>query len=335
MARVIAVRDPTPASLEECIEALSTWGFDPAEEESLSHAANWLKRLGNNTRFLGDALVDMLAGRGPAAMDAPMMQASGGNRIMLAPPGRGKFIISAEIWPSIDEHALRASGPEAVGYGIVRDHNFDFLTLGYFGPGIAVDDYEYDYQSVTGWRGEPVMLRPLGRSRLEPGRLVHYRAHHDILCLHPPESLSATLTLSHTHAVHGWLDHYVFERRKGSAGAFRVAEALGHGPSETFLRIAVALGGEEASDLARQFGRHHPSDRMRLTAWRALAGVAANDAARDEVWREAEGSGSRLVSQAAKRARGDPAFAAKSPRTGSAGANAVPALTPSAGGVDS
>ena len=63
MARVIPTRDPTPASLEECIEALTTWGFDPYEEESVSHAANWLQRLGNDAHFLGDALVDLLADR--------------------------------------------------------------------------------------------------------------------------------------------------------------------------------------------------------------------------------------------------------------------------------
>jgi hypothetical protein len=304
MAEVIPVRDPTPASLEECVDALATWGFDPGEEESLSHAANWLKRLGNDGHFLGDALVDMLAERGREEAGVRATQGMGPNRIVLALPDRGNFIISADIWPSAADHALRASGPQALGYGIVRDHNFDFLNLGYFGPGCEIDDYEYDSGSITGWQGEAVTLRPLGRSRMTTGHLVHYRARRDVHCQHPPESMSVTLTLSHAHASQGWFDHYIFERRKGRAGAFRIARVLGHGPSETFLRVAVALGGEEARDLAYRFGKHHPSDRMRLTAWRALSSAEPDREARDAIWREAERSGSRAVAEAAKRQRG-------------------------------
>ncbi len=69
------------------------------------------------------------------------------------------------------------------------------------------------------------------------------------------------------------------------------------------MRIAVGLGGDEAIDLAEVFARRHPSDRMRLTALDAQAGVL-EPAARDELWRRAEGAGSRLVAMEAKRRRG-------------------------------
>lgn len=300
MARLISSSDPTTTSLEECCEALAIWGFDPAEEESLSHAANWLKRLGNDRNFFGDMLVERLTGRDPLGAEGPAMQGAGPNRFVLAPPGRGNFSITADIWPAAEETALRASGPTAFGYGQAHDHNFDFVSLGYFGPGCEVDDYEYDYEAVAGWSGEPVALRPLGRSRLAPGRLVHYRAHHDIHTQHAPASLSVTLTLTHAHAAQGWRDHYLFDLEAG-----QIIRTLGHGPSETFLRIAVALGGEEARDLARDFGRSHPSDRMRVQAWRALASVAGDDAAQDALWREAEGGGSRFVAATAANYRSE------------------------------
>jgi len=69
-----------------------------------------------------------------------------------------------------------------------------------------------------------------------------------------------------------------------------------------FLRIAVGLGSREARDLADRFARTHPSDRMRLTALEAQAGVL-DVAERDELWRRAEGSGSRLVALEARRWR--------------------------------
>lgn len=296
MARVIENLDPTTASLAQTCEALRVWGFDPAEEESVSHAASGLRRLGNDRDFLGDMLIDVLSGRPSASriMADPVEP----NRIVLAPPGRGNFSISASIWPSADDPVVRASGQGAFAYGLAHDHNHDFLTLGYFGPGPEFDDYEYDYAAVSGWSGEPVALTPLGSAHLEQGRLVHYRAHRDIHRVNPPAAMSVTLTLAHEHAARGWMDHYLFDIDAG-----RIVRVLGHGPSEAFLRIAVALGGEEASDLALRFGRHHPSDRMRLAAWRALAGNARDPASQDAIWQEAEASGSRVVAQAATRRR--------------------------------
>lgn len=306
MARVIDRRDPTTATLEQACEALRVWGFDPREEESVAHAANWLARLGNDRAFLGDRLVDLLAGRAPEGEAAVAIEGTQTHRILLAAPGHGSrgagdVAISASIWPSADEPLLRASGGPAFGYGLAHDHPFDFLTLGYFGPGHGVDDFEYDYASVAGWPGEAVALRHAGRSWLAPGRLVHYRANRDVHRPFAPEALSVSLTLAHHHPANGWMDHYVFDVEGGT-----IARVLGQGPSEAFLRVAVGLGGEEAKDLAHRFGRHHPSDRMRLAAWRALASVAPDMAARDAVWAEAERSGSRVVASAARCRRREP-----------------------------
>lgn len=298
MAGVIATRDPTPASLEECTDALSAWGFDPRETESVAHAAHWLRRLGNDRKFLGDLLVDMLSGLAPVPAGADALAGPGPHSIMLATPGRGNFFVRANIWPAANDPVTRASGPEAFSYGQAHDHNYDFLTLGYFGPGCEVEDFEYDHATVAGWAGEPVQLRSLGRSRLMRDRIRHYRAHRDVHRLHPPESLSISLKLAHTQAVQGWLDHYVFDPEDG-----RITSVHGHGPSESFLRVAVALGGDEAKDLAIHFGRTHASERMRLHAWEALAGATEGAQERDEVWRAAERSGSRLVVGAARRRR--------------------------------
>ena len=44
MPRVIDLADDRPASLAECVDALAASGFDPGDEESLHHAAGWLRR---------------------------------------------------------------------------------------------------------------------------------------------------------------------------------------------------------------------------------------------------------------------------------------------------
>lgn len=284
MPRVIDVADAGVSSLAECTEALLVSGFDPSDEESLHHAACQLRRLGNDRSFLADLILTELAAFHRAE---PPEQSYGPQVIMLSRPGQGDFFLRANIWPSAGEHMMRASGAAAFVYGLPHDHNFDFLTLGYFGPGYWSDYYEYDYASVTGWRGEPVDLRFTGRARLEEGRLLYYRAHRDVHRQLPADSLSVSLNVMHAGGAQGWLDQYRFDLEAGT-----IAGILAQGASEAFLRIAVGLGGAEALDLAERFGRNHPSDRMRLAAWEALASVAEDS---DAVWQRAERCGSRLV----------------------------------------
>ena len=297
MPRVIELADPYVAKLDETAEAIAAMGFDPHDEVSLDNAARWLRRLGNNPDFLGDLLIEQLAQRHreelPGNAYSPQV-------VMLVPPG-GSFFMRANIWPSADEHMVRASGDAAFAIGLPHDHNFSFLTLGYFGPGYWSDYYEYDYGAVVGYRGEPVpSLRFIERSRLEQGKLMLYRAHLDVHAQHPADSLSVSLNVMHTEGAQGWLDQYKFnlDRRE-------IAAHLSPAPSAAFLKVAVGLGSDEALDLAHRFALHHPSDTMRLAAWEALAARDADPARRDALWREAEGVGSRLVAIEAKARRAE------------------------------
>jgi len=297
MPRVIELADPECASLAECVDAISSAGFDPDADDSLLHAARWLRRLGNDRDFLGDILIDELARR---HRDDVLDNSYGPQVVMLAPPN-GQFFIRANIWPAADDYMVRASGGSSFVLGMPHDHNFNFLTLGYFGPGYWSDYYEYDYGEVTGYRGEPVpSLRFVERSRLEPGKLMLYRAHLDVHAQHPADSLSVSLNVMQTTGAQGWLDQYHFDLDRRT-----IAAIISPGPSEAFLKVAVGLGGDAAIDLAHRFALRHPSDRMRLAAWDALAMRAGNHEERDALWRDAEQSGSRLVAMEAKSRRAE------------------------------
>jgi hypothetical protein len=297
MPRVIDLADDAVASLDECVDALTVTGFDPGDDESLLHAAGWLRKLGNDREFLGDVLIDELAQR---HRDDVLDNAYGPQVIMLAPPN-GHFFVRANIWPSADEHMVRASGGDAFVLGMPHDHNFSFLTLGYFGPGYWSDYYEYDYGAVTGYHEEAVpSLRFIERSRLEEGKLMLYRAHHDVHAQGAADALSVSLNIMHTTGAQGWLDQYRFDLERREIGAI-----ISPGPSEAFLKVAVGLGSAEALDLAHRFARQHPSDRLRLAAWDALAARETDPAQRDALWREAEGAGSRLVAMEARTRRSE------------------------------
>ena len=297
MPRVIELADDHIAGLEETVAGIAEFGFDPGDEVSLLNAARLLRRLGNNGHFLGDLLIEELAQRHREELPG---NAYGPQVVMLAPPN-GNFFMRANIWPSADEHMVRASGNTAFAIGLPHDHNFNFLTLGYFGPGYWSDYYEYDYSAVVGYQGEPVpSLRFIERSRLELGKLMLYRAHLDVHAQLPADSLSVSLNVMHTQGAQGWLDQYMFDLDRRE-----IAAILSPAPSAAFIRIAVGLGSAEAIDLAQRFARRHPSDAMRLAAWDALAARERDLSARDALWQEAEGAGSRLVTMEARARRAE------------------------------
>ena len=196
---------------------------------------------------------------------------------------------------------MRASGASSFVYGLPHDHNFNFLTLGYFGSGYWSDYYEYDFGEVAGCRGEEVpSLRFIERSALDLGKMLLYRAHLDVHAQLPANDLSVSLNIMHASGAQGWLDQYRFDLDQG-----RIKAIVSGGSSEAFLRIAVGLGSAEALDLAHRFANRHPSDRMRLCAWDALAAGTEDLAARDALWREAEEAGSRLVTMESRSRRAE------------------------------
>lgn len=294
MPRVIDLADDAVHSLDECVERLTRRGFDPGDEASLLEAARDLRRLGNDRRFLGDILIDALKRRDRADDQAT---AYGPQTVMLSRPAGG-FFLRANIWPAPGEHILRASGESPFYFDVPHDHNFSFLTLGYFGPGYWSDYYEYDFEAVAGYRGEPVDLRFAERSRLGEGRLMLYRAHRDVHVQHPADALSVSLNVMHMAPHQGWFDQYRFDVTDQ-----RIAGILNSGSSEAMLRVAVGLGLADALDLAEDFGRTHPSDRMRLAGWEALAMAAPDAGARGALWARAEASGNRMVAGEALRQR--------------------------------
>tara|TARA_B100000678_G_scaffold45007_1_gene34827 strand:+ start:5902 stop:6702 length:801 start_codon:yes stop_codon:yes gene_type:complete len=256
MPRELKVAQPAPISLDECITRLDREGFDPCDEQSLTNTAELLAGLAANRTFLGDILIAELSGEGTREEAT----AYGPQAIMLRSPANGYFL-RANIWPARDDPAYQSSGAASFVYGLPHDHNFDFLTVGYFGPGYVSDYYEYDYESVAGAVDEAVDLRFVERSALSEGRVLHYRAHRDVHCQHPPESLSVSLNICAANPAQGWFDQYRFDVDRG-----RIAGALNASANEVLLRLGIALGSDEAQNAAQHFARDHPSAAMRRVA---------------------------------------------------------------------
>ncbi|MET0238508.1 MAG: transposase [Sphingobium sp.] len=264
MPRLIEHATDAVATLDDLIHHCRSESFGPASRDSLADVAPTLAALGNNRDFLARLALDALK---DACREQSLANGYSPQVLMLSPPD-GRFFVRANIWPSPRDAMLRDSDPAAYAYHRPHDHGFDFLTLGYAGPGYWSDYYEYD-GAVAGVPGEVVTLRPTGRSRLEQGRMLLYRANRDIHDQLPPEALSVSINVMPMTTAQMWQRQYYFD-----LSASRIERCATITAAEILLPLSVRFGGENARDLAEDFARRHADPRLRLAAWKSLEMLA-------------------------------------------------------------
>jgi hypothetical protein len=266
MPRVLDSGGGDAIGLDDLVAALDATPFDPRDEDSLAALGPLLARLGRNRDFLADLVIAELEDRCSG-------QSSGnsyGAQVFLLRPANGRYVLRANFWPARTDAVVRASGTAPFFYDLPHDHNFSFLTVGYQGPGYWSDYYEYDVDAVTGLPGESAGLRFVERSRLEPGKVLLYRARRDVHVQLPPDALSVSLNILTYDRAQPWRDQFRFDVAAGT-----IAEGLTTAPSEALLALAVHFAGEEGVALAGELATRHPAPRMRVSALRALASRAS------------------------------------------------------------
>ncbi|AQR74717.1 hypothetical protein [Sphingomonas sp. LM7] len=267
MPRLIAPGDSAPIGLDDLVEALDTTAFDARDEDSFAALGPLLARLGHNPDFLAELAIDELKGR----CEGQRRGNGYGAQVFLLRPPNGRYVLRANFWPAAGDPVVRASGPAAFYYGLPHDHNFPFLTYGYLGPGYWSDYFDYDVDALVGVPGEDAKLRFVERSRLEPGRLMLYRMRRDIHVQLPPDAFSVSLNILGADPAQPWLDQYRFDIGRGV-----IAEGLTCTGAEALLAVAAHIA--DGQDLAAEFARQHPCDRMRVTAIDALASAQPEQA---------------------------------------------------------
>ncbi|QGP79043.1 transposase [Sphingobium sp. CAP-1] len=278
------------------LPALVDWcegpDFDPSCEEGLAAAAPMLRALSRNRDFLADFAIAELKARCAGQRQGNPYSA----QVILLHPPTDRYVLRAAFWPAERDHVMRMSGPSAFLYHVPHDHGFDFLTVGYLGPGYASDYYDYDPGGVAGADGEPVALRFVGRSQLSEGRMLLYRANRDIHAQLPAESLSVSLNILASAPGQGWRRQYRFDTVRGV-----IAQCMTVASAQLLLELAVGCRTGNAIDLAHDFAGHHPEDAMRWTAWRAIGDALPPGEARRAHVERGAGDGSPLIRHASAR----------------------------------
>lgn len=268
MPRLIDPPAGPALDLEEVIARLDESAVDLADEASLAHAAALLAGLAQNRDFLADHIVAELKA---SFANQLVLSRYSAQVFLLHRSPRGHFL-RANLWPAASDASYMASGAQAFAYGLPHDHNFSFLTTGYWGPGYVSDYYDYDAEAVDGRLGEPLNLKFVERSQLGEGKTMLYRAHSDIHSQRPPTSLSVSLNIMEEAEHLPWRDQYIVDLGQKDDGLGTIARRPTITPSEMLLRCAVHLT-DEGKDVADHFAKAHPVPRVRANAIAALAAV--------------------------------------------------------------
>lgn len=191
--------------------------------------------------------------------------------------GPGWFV-RANVWtPRAESDDVRSTQDRVNFYGVAHDHNFSFLTVGYWGSGYETQIYEVEpgsFEPVVGARAELVFLE---RTRLTTGKVMLYRAHRDVHEQAPPDDMSISLNLMLIPPEVDVQDQYYFDLHTR-----RVASVHGIYNDRVILlcKLAGALGGAVDPGVLAGLAERHPAPRVRAAALQALADLGDPDAAR-------------------------------------------------------
>jgi hypothetical protein len=238
---------------------------DMTDQDALLRLGEQVTMLGNNRRFLTDFMAEYVQQN----LEAGDLVTTISQAVELA--RTPKFYVRFAFW--LPEDSLTPQEHQLFAYTQAHDHNFDLLTYGYCGSGYRTDIYEYDYDSVRGYVGEPVSVRPLGEHQHRTGDVLLYRCSKDIHLQYPPDAPSITLNIVPLHNEHGLINQYFFNLPDRHSER---AMLSGHVDSNMELRnslynIASHFPGEKTTRMLADVVEDYACQRSRYEALRALA----------------------------------------------------------------
>ena len=192
MALTLSVHTSDSLALPDYLEYMSG-SVDPHNLDAVLESASALKALANNPMLIVDELNDEFRRAG----NLDHYQAGNGYSAQTLVLGKGPgFIVRANVWLPPAATALERDSQRSLSaYQLPHDHDFSFLTVGYWGSGYATSIWEYDSQKVVGRIREPVDLTFLEHTTLPRGKVMFYRASKDVHSQEYPSELSVSLNL--------------------------------------------------------------------------------------------------------------------------------------------
>lgn len=178
------------------------------------------------------------------------------------------FYIRANLW---QPNPVKKGNKSNI-YGLCHDHNFDFLTVGYYGPGYKTRIYNYDYNEVKGEIGEKVSLQFVDEYQLNEGDVFFYRKGQHVHSQIEPDSLSISVNLIVSTKDQNLMDQYIFDEATKKISSYSSCAVT----SRDFLfKIGQMLGDNKTKELLREVAQSFPCKRTRKSANIAIEKMGA------------------------------------------------------------
>ena len=288
MAITIETNTTRSITLEEYCEHVGR-NVDTRDIDSVVASAVQLRELANNPKFLVEKFnAELLNWRND--------QQGGDYSPQTLALARGNgWYARANLWVPPPANPKAAAWHNRIfSYWVPHDHNFTFLTAGYFGPGYETDIYEYDPDRVTGKPGERVGLRLLEHTSLPAGKVMLYRASRDVHVQYHPSAFSMSLNFMLTPPDLNLTNQYFFDVGEG-----RITGCVENSSSGRILlcQMAKFVGDGATVNILEEQAVRHPMPRVRAACLESLAHLEPAEGAR--VWRQGLSDGSEFVREVA------------------------------------
>lgn len=249
---------------------------DLSDPDAIAASAPALQSLSNDRHLVAnifnDNLKNFLSGA-RTTQYSPQSFVIGGKRTE-----RKTFFVRGNVWCPIAQQAvMRALEERVFSYNIAHDHNFHFMTVGYFGSGYQTDIYEYDSDKVQGYLGEPVELRFIERTGLPRGKVMLYRPSVDVHLQMPPADLSISLNLMVLEPQLQARDQYFFNVDAGTIAGLPYSAAVFQ--RNTLIQLAGYIGNVHTTELLLRLAAGDSNRRTRVAALDSMVRLAPQVAA--------------------------------------------------------
>ncbi|HWT12748.1 MAG TPA: hypothetical protein VN231_08355 [Allosphingosinicella sp.] len=240
---------------------------DKGSESFVAACAEALAKLANNRDLIGTHVAALGSAEDWAKRFSPPQSFFLGQT--------NRFAVRANVWlpPKAESSAVGKLERKLYAYELAHNHDVNFLTVGYFGPGYETDLFEIDDSAVAGEPGEKVDLGSPRRARLSQGTVIYFRAHKDIHIQHEPPSLSISINLMFDTERNG-RDQLLFDVENKRVVGPPPGGTTGRW--EGLLRLAAIAGDPETDWLLAKIAAEHSNRRL---ADLAAAELAARQAA--------------------------------------------------------
>jgi hypothetical protein len=232
-----------------------------SDRDSVLASAPMLRALANNRTFFSDYLANEL--RDFATFQLGNAYTAPSFLLAVEP----EFIVRVNIW---EPPAGGVNHDQVFSYHLLHDHNFSFMTVGYYGAGYETALYEYDGSRVRGDVGELADLSYLGKTSLSPGKVMFYRASRDVHRQEYPRETSISVNLLLLERNTSLIDQYEFDARDG-----RILRTI-EGSNTTRIglcELARTLRDVSSLGALERIARTHPHHTVRSSAIRAIVGI--------------------------------------------------------------